>query len=65
MFDLAPGWGWLFAAYGIGTMFGLAIQNFRGQSIVGRTIDKLIADGYLRTRKDANGETEILKYNEE
>jgi len=65
MFELAPGWGWLLTAYFIGTMFGLAVQNFRGHSIVEKTIDNLIANGYLKHRKDANGDIEILKHNEE
>jgi hypothetical protein len=62
MFEVAPGVGWLFAAYGIGTIFGLWL-NF--QKAVEITIDSLIENGYLKHRKDANGEIEILKINEE
>lgn len=65
MFDMAPGWGWLLLAYGVGTIFGYYIQDFRGQRIVEATIDSLIANGYLKHRKDDKGEIEILKYNEE
>ena len=62
MFEFAPGWGWLFLAYAIGTGFGLFI-NFR--SVVEKTIDNLIEKGYLKHRKNAEGEIEILKYNED
>lgn len=65
MFDLAPGWEWILIAYVVGTAFGLFTQNFRGQWIVEKTIDNLIENGYLKHRKDANGEIEILKYNSE
>jgi len=62
MFELAPGIGWLALAYVAGTAFGLWI-NFK--FAVGTTIDSLIDQGYLKHRKDANGEIEILKHNEE
>ena len=65
MFDMAPGWGWLLVAYAIGTMFGIAVQNFRGHSIVEATVDSLIENGYLKHRKTADGNIEILKHNEE
>ena len=35
----------------------------RNQTIV-TTIDTLISQGYLRARKDANGDDEIIKWNE-
>jgi hypothetical protein len=62
MFEIVPGVGWLLLAYIIGTGFGLWI-NFK--RAVGLTIDSLIENGYLKHRKDANGEIEILKHNEE
>lgn len=62
MFEVAPGIGWLFLAYAVGTGFGLWI-NFK--FAVGSTIDNLIEKGYLKHRKNADGEIEILKYNEE
>lgn len=33
--------------------------------IIEATIDRLIADGYVKARLDENGEIELIKYNEE
>lgn len=66
MFEIVPGVGWLLVAYATGTGFGLFISWHQfGERIVESTIDSLIDNGFLRTRKDANGQIEILKYNEE
>ena len=66
MFDFAPGWGWLFLAYALGTAFGIYfLPNYKGHKIVESTVDNLIANGYLKHRKTANGDVEILKYNED
>ena len=65
MFEVVPGVGWLFLAYVVGTIFGLVVQNHNGRKIVEVTVDSLIENGYLKHRKDANGNIEILKYNEE
>ena len=66
MFEIVPGSGWLLFAYTVGTLFGLF---FNFQSATKRateiTIDRLIDNGYLKHRKDAKGEIEILKYNED
>ena len=62
MFELVPGWGWLLLAYVVGTLFGLKISFDR---VIGTTIDSLIDNGYLKTRKRSDGEVEILKYNED
>ena len=62
MFEIVPGIGWLLLAYVFGTVFGLWV-NF--QKVIGSTIDNLIENGYLKHRKNADGEIEILKYNEE
>lgn len=62
MFEVAPGIGWLFLAYVVGTGFGLWI-NFK--LAVGTTIDSLVENGYLKHRKNAEGEIEILKHNED
>ena len=62
MFEVVPGIGWLLLAYTIGTIFGLNI-SFKGT--IGKTIDSLIENGYLRHHKKPDGEIEILKYNEE
>jgi hypothetical protein len=34
-------------------------------TIIETTVDRLIADGYIKTRKDENGQLELMKYNEE
>jgi len=62
MFELVPGWGWLFVAYATGTGFGLW---YKFHKVIEVTIDSLVENGYLRHRKTADGEIEILKYNEE
>lgn len=53
-------------AYVVGTGFGWWLgvtKNVRDVSTV--LIDRLCEDGYLKHRKNADGEIEILKYNEE
>ena len=62
MFEVSPGMGWLALAYTVGTLFGLW---YRQRKTVEQTIDSLINNGYLKHRKDAKGEIEILKYNED
>jgi hypothetical protein len=64
MFDMMPGWGYLFLAYIIGSIatFVLFYKSIVLHSIE-KTIDSLCEDGYLRHRKKADGEIEILKYN--
>ena len=62
MFEFAPGWGWLFLAYAVGTLFGLWYNQ---KGTIEKTIDSLIENGYLKHRRKADGEIEILKYNEE
>jgi hypothetical protein len=62
MFEVVPGVGWLLLAYVIGTLFGMKL---RFDSVIGTTIDSLIENGYLKHRKNAAGEIEILKHNEE
>jgi len=46
----------------MGVYFGFQIAN---KQVVGRTIDNLIKNGYLRSRRLPNGEEEILKHGEE
>jgi hypothetical protein len=66
MFDLLPGTGWLFLAYVIGTAYGYFLGKTSSiKNVAEVTIDSLIANGYLKTRRGANGELEILKHNEE
>ena len=62
MFEVVPGVGWLLLAYVIGTGFGMWLKF---QKVIGLTIDSLIDNGYLKHRKDSNGDIEILKINEE
>lgn len=62
MVETLPDWGWLLLAYTVGTGFGMWL-NF--QSVIAKTIDSLIEGGYLKHRKGANGDIEILKYNED
>lgn len=45
----------------VGMSFRRTPKNFT-HIIVEATIDKLIADGYIKTRKDENGQIELLKY---
>ena len=57
---------WLFGAYAVGTIFGIVVTlKSRMEGVIGHTIDNLIENGYLRHRKDRNGDIEILKYNED
>ena len=63
MFEVVPGMGWLALAYIIGTAYGWLMKP--NKTVVEKTIDSLIANGYLKHRKDAKGEIEILKYNED
>lgn len=46
---------------GIGYMMGF---NHSTRRAVERTIDVLIEQGYIRSRKNADGSTEILKHND-
>jgi len=62
MFDITPGAGWLLLAYVAGTVFGLW---YKQRGTVEKTIDSLIDNGYLKHRKKADGEIEILKHNED
>jgi hypothetical protein len=64
MFDMMPGWGYLFAAYIVGSIatFVLFYKSVVIHAIE-KTIDSLCNDGYLRHRKKSDGEIEILKYN--
>jgi|TARA_R110002153_G_scaffold171202_1_gene323984 hypothetical protein len=64
MFDIVPGVGWLLLAYAVGTAYGWWV-NRSGVEVIEKTIDNLIENGYLKHRKDAKGDIEILKYNEE
>lgn len=57
---------WIFGTYCLGTVvgayFGFEMAN---KKVVARTIDNLIKNGYLRSRRLPNGDEEILKHGEE
>lgn len=53
---------WLFTVAVVFTLYGMKM-NF--QRVVEMTIDNLIDNGFLKTRKNKEGEIEILKHNEE
>lgn len=50
-------------AYIAGTYMGFKFGRGTLLDSIETTIDQLIAQGYLRSRKDKNGEVEILKWN--
>lgn len=69
MFELTSTHLWLFIAYAAGTLFGI-VKSSRNVSagsaiIIEATMDRLIKDGYIKSRLDKNGQVEILKYWEE
>lgn len=56
---------WMLVAYVSGSAFTWwAMTSKVDTKAIEATIDNLIAQGYLRTRRTAAGETEILKWNE-
>lgn len=55
---------WLLVAYAAGTGFTiLYLRQQMTESTIEKTIDGLIAQGFLRYKK-VNGEIEILKWND-
>ena len=60
MIDI-PVEAWLFIAYAIGTVVGM---KWRFDSLIEKTIDSLIDNGYLKYRTKPNGELDILKKHE-
>lgn len=59
MIEMLPSWGWLFFAYVAGTGFGLWVKSNHTIEV---TIDTLIKNGYLKSRKNDKGEEEIIKW---
>ena len=58
--------GWIFASYVLGTLFGIYVGIHYGLKLgADRMIDQLIDLRFLRSRRDRNGEIEILKYDEQ
>ena len=57
---------WIFGTYCLGTVVGLYFGfEMANKKVVARTIDNLIKNGYLRSRRLPNGDEEILKHGEE
>ena len=59
---------WIFITAVVFTLLGMSFRQDRKKlvgSIVENTIDKLIADGYLKTHKDEKGEIHLLKHYED
>ena len=55
---------WLIIAYSAGTFFTMFfLRHQMTESTIEKTIDGLIAQGFLRYKK-VNGEIEILKWND-
>lgn len=51
--------GWLFFAYVLGTCFGLWVKL---RHTIEATIDNLIKNGYLKSKINAKGDEEIIKW---
>ena len=57
-----PDWGWLLLAYTVGTWLGYTWGLKKGAMVtIENTIDALIAQGFLKQRKNSQGEIELLK----
>jgi len=58
-----PDWTWLLLVYSAGSLVtGIMVWRSTLQSSIAFTLDNLIKQGFVRSRKDKNGEIEILKY---
>ena len=56
---------WLFFAYALGSVFtGYVFYKSGTRNGIESTIDSLIAQGFLRHKKDKDGEVEIIKWND-
>lgn len=59
---------WLLITAIVYTFVGMSFRPSKKDmaiTIIETTVDRLIADGYIKTRKDENGQLELMKYNEE
>lgn len=69
MFEITSVHIWLMIAYAVGTWYGIRYAKgkylHKTNRIVELTIDRLVADGYVKSRKTKKGEVELLKYNED
>ena len=55
----------MFISYILGTVMGLYFAHAKIKNIIGETIDNLIHQGFLKTKKSHKGEIEIMKWNEQ
>ena len=55
---------WIIGAYLIGSFAGYLIGRDKPKLIIDATIQSLMDNGFLRHRRSADGETEIMKWNE-
>jgi hypothetical protein len=57
---------WFFGSYAVGTAIGLGFGYTAGaRKAIEATIDQLVKNGFLRHRKNKDGDIEILKFNHE
>jgi hypothetical protein len=57
---------WFFGSYAVGTIIGMIFgYNTGARKGVETTVDQLVKNGFLRHRKNKDGEVEILKFNQE
>lgn len=56
---------WLLFAYAAGTVFTIVfLMPSIKESTIGDTIDALVEKGFLRYKKNKDGDIEILKWND-
>ncbi len=59
---------WLLITAIVYTFIGMSFRPSQKEmaiSVIESTVDRLIADGYIKTREDENGQLQLMKYNEE
>ena len=57
---------WLFVSYLCGTVFGCYVTyRYTFRSAVEDCVDKMIAEGYIKSRRLRDGNIEIAKWDEE
>ena len=52
-------------SYVLGTYMGFVFAKAKVKKIIEDTIDNLIHQGFLKTKKSHKGEVEIMKWNEQ
>lgn len=59
---------WIFVTAVVFTFVGMSFRQNKREIIsfaVEQTVDKLIADGYIKVRRDEKGEIHLMKYYED